>query len=360
MSWSRNWNPRRRTYLCQECHRCYINNAFRWHCTQDDVDFCPQCEPGIAQKLRPGMRVKWMGSSQKSKALMENVGNGDTNLISVQDESIGKLKHIVDDDWAAVTFPEGTWDFKRVDLLIVDERDKIEGLCCECGALGIPGWNDPDIDDFFCEVCWEKFLAEPENGVEDGENTCPKNETQPPKEIPWDKKYAQENEIPLDPKQKIYWDRDVGVRVVSAISEEEAAFKPGTDILVVNLVERPENNGLRGQVIRFDKDAKKYVIQPEGSEKLVKLRPENIKAVPIHRCRNWWNSEDQVLAEDSWRPTTKKEIEKPVDEPLLEGWKSAWDKATGKEYYWPVHDRSAVTWDRPVASAMPTTMAATA
>uniref|UniRef100_A0A7S4W6H0 WW domain-containing protein n=1 Tax=Alexandrium monilatum TaxID=311494 RepID=A0A7S4W6H0_9DINO len=38
-------------------------------------------------------------------------------------------------------------------------------------------------------------------------------------------------------------------------------------------------------------------------------------------------------------------------EPLPWGWRSARDPGSGLEYYWPVNDRAAVTWDRPLAPA---------
>jgi len=32
----------------------------------------------------------------------------------------------------------------------------VDGVCTDCKAQSV-GWNDPDIDDFFCEACWMKF-----------------------------------------------------------------------------------------------------------------------------------------------------------------------------------------------------------
>jgi hypothetical protein len=31
------------------------------------------------------------------------------------------------------------------------------GKCTECGNDDVGGWNDPDVDDFFCAECWQKF-----------------------------------------------------------------------------------------------------------------------------------------------------------------------------------------------------------
>jgi len=33
----------------------------------------------------------------------------------------------------------------------------VQGNCQECKAVGVKGWQDPDIDDFFCEKCWLTF-----------------------------------------------------------------------------------------------------------------------------------------------------------------------------------------------------------
>jgi len=345
MCWSKNMNPRRKTYMCLDCSRCYINSALRWHCKEHDVDLCPECEPGMAQRLQPGHRVKWMGSSDRAKILMENVGNGDTNLGKLSNDSIGKVKHMVDDEWVAVKFPEGTWDIKRIELLIVDGRGAVEGLCCQCGALGIPGWRDPDIDDFFCEVCWAAFLAEPGESVP----AVPASG-----ELPWDQQQSKagqdgqgQRQASGEPKLQVCWDRDVGVRFVPAaaapedaaeLQGEAAAFELGEQVLVVGLQERPEHNGRRGQVIRFDAQAGKYVIRPEGGAKLAKLKPENLRALPGGPC-----SPPSQAAAPSGTPAAEGE--------LPPGWRSARDRGTGREYYWPAHDRQAVTWVRPLAPA---------
>merc|ERR1712232_342336 len=96
--------------------------------------------------------------------------------------------------------------------------------------------------------------------------------------------------------------------------------------------------------------AQKYIVRPDGGGKLVMLKPENVAYQAPHRARNWWGNEDEVTNE-IWKARKELPNAAPVDAPLPEGWKSAKDARSGLKYYWPAHDRSAVTWERPTEPA---------
>lgn len=353
MSWAKNGNPRRKTYMCAECGRCYMNRSLRWHCRVHDVDLCFDCEPGLAQRLRAGHRVKWMGSSEKTKALMENIGNGDTNLLKVAADSIGEVKHLVDDEWAAVSFPEGTWDIKRTDLLTVTDKNAVAGMCGRCGCLGVPGREDPETDVFYCEGCCGDLVTETDSTPEgkSPDVTCEKHAPVIDHVAPWDYSRAQEQQTSREPKQRIYWDRDVGVRLASAATG--SCFEPGSEVVVVNLLDRPENNGRGGEVVRYDATDNRYVVRPEGTMKQVKVRPENLAAVPEHRYCRWWQNDELEVKTKNVQEFANGQASSPqrLRDALPEGWRSAVDPSSGRQYYWPLADRSQVSWERPTAPA---------
>lgn len=41
--------------------------------------------------------------------------------------------------------------------LAVHKVGIVQGTCHECKKVDVDGWNDPDIDEFFCDECWRKF-----------------------------------------------------------------------------------------------------------------------------------------------------------------------------------------------------------
>ena len=61
--------------------------------------------------------------------------------------------------------------------------------------------------------------------------------------------------------------------------QAEAAFRPGSTIMVASLVTRSDLNGRRGIVQNFVPSKGRYNVKVEGEQKFVALKPINLKAV---------------------------------------------------------------------------------
>jgi len=60
---------------------------------------------------------------------------------------------------------------------------------------------------------------------------------------------------------------------------DEDIISPGTVVMVVNLVDRPQNNGRLASVVAWQAEDRRYVIRPEGVDALVKIKPDNLVMV---------------------------------------------------------------------------------
>lgn len=73
-------------------------------------------------------------------------------------------RHVILDGWLKPTI--GQVLGSRMDKLLESFNESelatqkvgnVMGNCGECKSEGVLGWNDPDIEDFFCEPCWRTF-----------------------------------------------------------------------------------------------------------------------------------------------------------------------------------------------------------
>lgn len=127
-------------------------------------DFEPQwnkLEEAIREAATPlKMGKLWMTGLQVTQMLQkveqELRTRGKVSLPSLH-------RHVILDGWLKPTM--GQILGSRMDKMLenfseeelaIQKVGAVHGTCTDCKTEG-NGWQDPDIDDFFCEECWKKF-----------------------------------------------------------------------------------------------------------------------------------------------------------------------------------------------------------
>jgi hypothetical protein len=119
-------------------------------------------QDAIHQTMRPlKMGKLWMTGAQMGKMLTtveeELRTRGKVSLPSLH-------RHVILDTWLKPTV--GQILSTRLDKLLEESGQDhlqnhkvgiVEGACGECKKPSVSGWNDPDIDEFFCTDCWHIF-----------------------------------------------------------------------------------------------------------------------------------------------------------------------------------------------------------
>jgi len=95
-----------------------------------------------------------------------------------------------------------------------------------------------------------------------------------------------ENIAPKDAFDNVTTDDDDGLdrKLISTMSAARQRLPTVGEIVIIDgLVSKPELNGKRGQILRYDKELHRYPIRlrlDDGKKKILSIKPQNISLLP--------------------------------------------------------------------------------